>query len=283
MSGGGRARRAVAGLVLAAGGGTRMGAPKALLRDAEGTAWVARACAALRDGGCDEVTVVLGAAADEARALVPPWARVATADDWAEGMGASLRAGLDALSGGGRGDVDRLGSDRLGSDRTRTDQGGSGQGGAGQGDSGQDGAGQGGSGQGGAEDTGAGRTGEQLSAVVVTLVDLPGVGAPVVARVLADVVRGRGEREVRAALARACYAGRAGHPVLLGRDHWAGVVEGARGDAGARAYLRARDVTLVECADIGAGDDVDTPADRLRLALGEIVTWSSAPNPVDNP
>ena len=48
-----------------------------------------------------------------------------------------------------------------------------------------------------------------------------------------------------------------GHPVLLGRDHWAGVAATATGDAGARDYLRGRDVTLVECGDLATGRDVD--------------------------
>jgi len=60
-----------------------------------------------------------------------------------------------------------------------------------------------------------------------------------------------------AALVRASYDGRPGHPVLLGRDHWAGVIETAVGDRGARAYLGAREVILVECADLASGRDVD--------------------------
>ena len=52
--------------------------------------------------------------------------------------------------------------------------------------------------------------------------------------------------------------GRPGHPVLLGRDHWAGVIETAVGDQGARAYLAPRDVTLVECGDLASGHDVDS-------------------------
>jgi CTP:molybdopterin cytidylyltransferase MocA len=85
------------GLLLAAGAGTRMGRPKALVVDDDGTPWLARGVEALRGGGCDEVTVVLGAAADEARALVPDGVAVVVAADWAEGMSASLRAGLDHL------------------------------------------------------------------------------------------------------------------------------------------------------------------------------------------
>jgi len=52
---------------------------------------------ALRDGGCDDVTVVLGARAEEARRLAPGGVTVVVAEDWAEGMSASLRAGLASL------------------------------------------------------------------------------------------------------------------------------------------------------------------------------------------
>jgi CTP:molybdopterin cytidylyltransferase MocA len=86
-----------AGLLLAAGAGTRMGRPKALVVDDDGTSWLARGVETLRAGGCDEVVVVLGAAADEARELVPDDVAVVVAADWAEGMSASLRAGLDHL------------------------------------------------------------------------------------------------------------------------------------------------------------------------------------------
>ena len=85
----------IAGLVLAAGAGRRMGKPKALVADDRGP-WLARSVQTLREGGCGPVTVVLGAAVDEARALAPG-ADVVVADDWAEGMGASLRAGLTAV------------------------------------------------------------------------------------------------------------------------------------------------------------------------------------------
>ncbi len=87
------------GLLLAAGAGTRMGRPKALVTGEDGTPWLVHGIATLRDGGCGDVTVVLGAAADEAAALVPDGVDVVVADDWASGMSASLRAGLDALAG----------------------------------------------------------------------------------------------------------------------------------------------------------------------------------------
>ncbi|HET9420274.1 MAG TPA: nucleotidyltransferase family protein [Nocardioides sp.] len=85
------------GLLLAAGAGTRMGRPKALVFDDDGTSWLVRGVETLHGGGCHEVVVVLGAGADEARRLVPDDVAVVVAADWAEGMSASLRAGLDHL------------------------------------------------------------------------------------------------------------------------------------------------------------------------------------------
>jgi nicotine blue oxidoreductase len=59
-------------------------------------------------------------------------------------------------------------------------------------------------------------------------------------------------------LARAVYDGRPGHPVLLGREHWDGVIATARGDAGARDYLRQHRVVTIDCSDVAEGADVDT-------------------------
>jgi CTP:molybdopterin cytidylyltransferase MocA len=88
----------VAGLVLAAGEGRRMGAPKALVRDASGTPWVVRAVRVLAEAGLTDVVVVVGAAADEVRgALLDHDVRVVHAPHWDEGMGTSLRAGLRHL------------------------------------------------------------------------------------------------------------------------------------------------------------------------------------------
>lgn len=78
------------GIVLAAGAGTRFGAPKVLAAD-----WLSRAVDALYGGGCREVIVVLGAAVVD----VPAPARAVVAEDWADGMAASLRAGLRAADG----------------------------------------------------------------------------------------------------------------------------------------------------------------------------------------
>ncbi|MFI9487184.1 NTP transferase domain-containing protein [Promicromonospora sp. NPDC052451] len=84
----------VVGIVLAAGAGTRFGMPKALVRDDDGTPWLELACRALREGGCSDVVVVLGARADKARVLVPADARPVVAAGWSGGVAASLRAGL---------------------------------------------------------------------------------------------------------------------------------------------------------------------------------------------
>lgn len=179
----------IAGLLLAAGAGRRMGMPKALVDD-----WLTRSIEVLREGGCDDVLVVLGAAADEARALLPADQRVVVAEDWDEGMGASLRVGLAAL-------------------------------------------------------------GPDAEAAVVHLVDLPDVGADVVARVVST--GSTTGSTTTTGLARAAYAGVPGHPVLIGREHWPGVIEAAVGDQGARGYLKTNDVRLVECGDLAGGNDVD--------------------------
>lgn len=91
----------VFGLVLAAGAGSRFGGPKGLARTADGDAWVARAVRMLQDGGCRDVLVTVGAAPEEVAALVPVSAVVVRVDDWAEGLSASLRAGLAAAGAAG--------------------------------------------------------------------------------------------------------------------------------------------------------------------------------------
>lgn len=190
------------GLLLAAGGGRRMGVPKALLRTETGEPWSARAVRVLLQAGCDEVLVVLGAAYDEALLLLPEDERVEVvrADGWEQGMGESLREGLRHVQG------------------------------------------------------------SSARAVVVTLVDLPDVGAPVVARVLEEWAA---REDPAAALVRATYHARPGHPVVLGRDHWQPLLETLTGDVGAQRYLTRQDVRRtvedVECADLATGRDIDRP------------------------
>lgn len=90
----------VAGLLLAAGGGRRLGGrPKALLEHRD-RPLIEHAVRVLRNGGCGPVHVVLGAAADEVRARADLSRCVVTVNpDWEQGMGSSLRAGLGALTG----------------------------------------------------------------------------------------------------------------------------------------------------------------------------------------
>jgi CTP:molybdopterin cytidylyltransferase MocA len=91
----------IAGLLLAAGGGRRMGGPKALLTY-HGRPLVEHAAGVLRDGGCGPVHVVLGARGQEigAQADLDDYV-VVPSPDWESGMGASVRTGLASLAGSG--------------------------------------------------------------------------------------------------------------------------------------------------------------------------------------
>jgi nicotine blue oxidoreductase len=85
-------------VLLAAGEGRRFGLPKALAETA-GRRWVDRALDVLRDGGCDPLVVVLGAAAGEVRRRAALRdANIVENPGWLEGIGSSLRAGLAALA-----------------------------------------------------------------------------------------------------------------------------------------------------------------------------------------
>ena len=82
----------VAGLLLAAGNGSRMGQPKAAL-EIDGVRLVDRAVALFQAAGITEIFVVLGAWVGEV-----PGATVLINEGWQEGMGSSLRIGLEAIS-----------------------------------------------------------------------------------------------------------------------------------------------------------------------------------------
>lgn len=84
------------GLLLAAGEGRRMGMPKALKRDPDGTSWLERSARALLDGGCASVTVVLGACGGRAEIDIPG-VRYVLCPSWEQGIGASLAHGLREL------------------------------------------------------------------------------------------------------------------------------------------------------------------------------------------
>ncbi|RDH77726.1 nucleotidyltransferase family protein [Mycolicibacterium moriokaense] len=177
-----------AGIVLAAGAGTRYGMPKVLGGDGR---WLRSAVVALRDGGCDDVVVVLGAAIVD----VPSPARPVIAPDWADGMSASLRAGISAI--------------------------------------------------------------DAADYAVLLTVDTPDIGADAVRRVLSVAVASP------SGIARAGYGRRPGHPVVIARRHWPDLLGSLHGDEGARSFLAARsDVTWVDCADLGTGEDIDVNPQR---------------------
>ncbi len=183
----------VAGVLLAAGAGSRLGSPKALV-EVQGVRLADRGVALLRDGGADPVVVVTGAAP-----VGLPGVITVANPDWRTGMGSSLAAGLRAVPPG-------------------------------------------------------------PAAAVIALVDQPLVGAAAVQRLIGAHAAGAG-------VAVAAYHGQPRNPVLIAREHWPEVISLAVGDVGARPFLRAHPelVTLVECADTGRPDDIDTPADLARL------------------
>src|SRR4051812_42001093 len=87
-----------AGLLLAAGAGSRMGRPKALV-ELDGRLLVERGAEVLRQAGCEPVVVVLGAAADEVRHRAElPDARIVDNPNWAQGQAGSLRIGLAGVA-----------------------------------------------------------------------------------------------------------------------------------------------------------------------------------------
>jgi CTP:molybdopterin cytidylyltransferase MocA len=87
-----------AGLVLAAGAGERFGGGVKQLAEFRGRPLLEHALIAMEAAPVDRVVVVLGAHAEEIRARVAlHGAEAVVADDWADGMSASLRAGVAAL------------------------------------------------------------------------------------------------------------------------------------------------------------------------------------------
>ena len=84
----------VAGVLLAAGNGSRLGQPKALV-DLAGSTLAERGVALLGDGGADPVIVVTGAVPVEIPGVI-----AVHNPDWETGMGSSLATGLLALSNG---------------------------------------------------------------------------------------------------------------------------------------------------------------------------------------
>jgi CTP:molybdopterin cytidylyltransferase MocA len=193
----------VAGVLLAAGEGRRLGSPKALVK-VGGVRLVDRGVALLREGGTAPVVAVMGAAVVELLGVI-----IVHNPDWRTGMGSSLAAGLGSVP-------------------------------------------------------------VSAEAAVVALVDQPLVGSGSVRRLIAAYQAG-------ARVAVAAYHGQPRNPVLLAREHWPAAIALAAGDVGARPFLRAHPdlVTLVECADTGRPDDVDTPEDLTRIAAIVAATESA--------
>ncbi len=84
-------RTTVAGVLLAAGEGSRFGRPKALV-ELNGQTLAERGVQMLRAGGADPILVVTGAAQVEL-----PGTHTVYNSEWRTGMGSSLRAALRAL------------------------------------------------------------------------------------------------------------------------------------------------------------------------------------------
>jgi molybdenum cofactor cytidylyltransferase len=84
-------------ILLAAGNSTRMGAAKQLL-DFGGKPLLGHAVETAQASGCDRVIVVLGANESEIRpSLAGLNVEIVVNNRWAEGMGTSIQAGLQAL------------------------------------------------------------------------------------------------------------------------------------------------------------------------------------------
>ncbi|MDQ4215295.1 nucleotidyltransferase family protein [Microbacterium sp. ASV81] len=100
-------------------------------------------------------------------------------------------------------------------------------------------------------------TGVSPEAVIVLLVDQPGVGSAVIRELFRAHVPGR--------VTRAVWAGVPGNPILFDTGHLLSAAARAEGDAGARAWIRMHPdlVDDVECGNLGRGDDIDTPEDLL--------------------
>lgn len=177
----------IAGAVLAAGSGSRMGAPKAALV-VDGLPLLERATAVLRSAGCEPVVAVVRAGTSASSALT-----VVNAEP-ERGQRSSLALALDSA-----GDVDAL---------------------------------------------------------VVLLVDMPGISAAAVRAVVAAW------RPGRIALAR--YGRRRGHPTVMAPVLWRLALESAGPDEGARALLAARPDLVDEVAVAGDPSDLDTPDDLAR-------------------
>ncbi|MGD9629389.1 MAG: NTP transferase domain-containing protein [Pyrinomonadaceae bacterium] len=87
----------IAGLLLAAGGSTRLGGPKQLV-EFEGKSLIRRAAEALIGAGCSPVVAVLGAEiAGSQRELAGLDIEIIINDSWESGMGTSIACGMRSV------------------------------------------------------------------------------------------------------------------------------------------------------------------------------------------
>jgi molybdenum cofactor cytidylyltransferase len=90
----------IPGIVLAAGESSRMGRTKALLSIGGGDTFLSRVVRTLRDGGVEDIVVVVGADAAAIRFAVTEASetvRIVDNPEWEEGQLSSLLKGLDAV------------------------------------------------------------------------------------------------------------------------------------------------------------------------------------------
>ena len=88
----------IAAVVLAAGGSTRLGRPKQLVR-IDGQPLVRRAARAALEAGCAPVLVVVGAAADAVSAAVADLpVRCVTNRSWTDGVATSIACGVRSIA-----------------------------------------------------------------------------------------------------------------------------------------------------------------------------------------
>lgn len=87
----------------------------------------------------------------------------------------------------------------------------------------------------------------QLERVVITLVDHIGLRA----EAITEITGGQGD------LIQSTYEGEIGHPVLIGREHWAALINEVTGDMGAKNYLTRNNATRVELGELATNTDLD--------------------------
>ena len=196
----------ITAVVLAAGHSARMRCGHKLLQPFGDSTVIATTLAVVTASRADEVIVVLGHDESLMRAALPlSRARTVTASDFAEGMAASLRAGLAARA-------------------------------------------------------------PDSDGVLVVLGDMPLVRPATIDALLAAFRRAV---DPAAAIVAPVHAGRRGHPVLWGRDHYSALAT-LQGDTGGRDLLTGRRILPVAVDDPGTLLDLDTDEalDAARLTLG---------------